>query len=388
MLNYSFSTVLMALMASNLAIGLIALIFLKEEVMPCVGYQLLALAAGTAIFRLLFPVELPFCSSILLPERSSKLIATIRCPQIQILGLTLSPWNLFEIVWYAGIVVKLIHYFRNRLQVKRHILIYGTDLTNCGNYKETLDQICHRYKRDNSFRIIELPELDMPFLYGGNSPCIILPAEMDISPKQLYYVLCHEALHYFHYHPLIKGAVHILSILYWWNPACILLRNEVDVLLEMHVDRLITGKSGETIKEYAECLLYIKKNALEKSVSTPDCLKTSYPLRFHSSAFKKRMLVLLQNPPHWKKIFTGGVTAIFLMGIYMLSYLFIFEANYRSPKVDQETSLAFTEENTYLIQIDSSNYEVYFNEKLIEITDHPELYPKGIKIYNQKRRTK
>lgn len=60
MLNFSFSTVLMALLTSSILVGLIAIIFLHNNTLVCAGYKLLGIFVGLAVIRLIVPLEFPF----------------------------------------------------------------------------------------------------------------------------------------------------------------------------------------------------------------------------------------------------------------------------------------------------------------------------------------
>ena len=82
-----------------------------------------------------------------------------------------------------------------------------------------------------------------------------------------------------------------------------------------------------------------------------------------------------------KKIFTSIVLTALMAGIYVSSYLFVLEAYYYPPQFEE---MLFVPSNTYFIQNDASNYEVYINGFYFETVDSIDNYPVGIKIYNKK----
>lgn len=387
MLNFSFSTVLMALLTSSILVGLIAIVFLRNNTLVCAGYKLLGVFVGLAVIRLILPLEFPFTANVPLPPFLSKAVALIRKPQIQILNITVSVWNLFEIIWFIGIIFYLVRYMRQYHRAKNYILKYGRDRTTDIRYKTILETICTQHNRRNHFRVMELPNMNIPIIYGLKNPYIILPDNLSIPDERLYYVLYHEAMHHFHHDFLIKCIVRFFSIVYWWNPAFIILYKQTNTLLEMHIDKIITHKEADITSEYAECLLYMKKNSLKhSSQQMSDFLKkeSCFLVQSQDKDFKRRLTVLLQDYAMPKKVLTGIILAVLMISIYLTSYSFILEADYRRPQITEESLFVPNEDTTYLIQDDSFHYEVYINGIYFETIDSLEGYPNGIKIYNKK----
>lgn len=223
MLHFSFSTVLMAFLASIAAAVLIAIIFSHKTTVVCIGYKILILLVGIVFVRLLLPFELSFTISIFLPQSLSEIISYIRQPQIPIVGTYISMWNLFEVIWIVGIFVNLFRYALSYQRTQNYILKYGQNKTTNPQYQKILHQICRQHNRNNLFQVVELPCLNVPIIFGWRHPCIILPDYMDIPQDKLYYVLYHEVMHHIHYSFPIKNVIRLLSNIYWWNPACIVL---------------------------------------------------------------------------------------------------------------------------------------------------------------------
>ncbi len=387
MLNFSFSTVLMALLTSSILVGLIAIIFLHNNTLVCAGYKLLGIFVGLAVIRLIVPLEFPFTMNIRLAPMLSKIIALIRKPQIPILNATVSIWNIFVIIWVAGILFNLVRYIKQYYHAQDYILKYGRDRTKDIRYKTILDSICVQQKRKNSFRVMELPNMNIPIIYGLKNPYIILPDNLSISEEQLYYVLYHEAMHHFHHDFFIKCIIRFFSIVYWWNPAFTILYKQTNTLLEMHIDEIITHKEVDITEKYAECLLYMKKNSINhSSQQISDFLNRESCLLVQSQDkdFKRRLIMLLQDFAMPKKIFTSIMLTVLMAGIYLASYSFIVEANYYVPQFVEESLFVPNADSTYFIQNDDFCYEVYINGIYTETINSVDNYPKGINIYNKK----
>lgn len=385
MLHFSFSTILMALLTSSLLIGLIAIVFCRNDTMVCAGYKLLAVFAGLAVIRLFFPFGFPFTTNVYFSPMLSKIVFFLRHPQVQILNIEFSIWNFFEIVWIIGTIINLIRYISQYFFTKNYIKKYGQDHTGDTKYKTILDKICMKHNKKNNFRIMELPDISIPIIFGLKDPCIILPVGLSIPSDKLYYVLYHEAMHHFHHDLLIKGIIRIFSIIYWWNPAFNLLYKQANAILEMRIDKIITHDDAEVTSEYTECLLYMKKNSIKHLSQPSDFLKKNscYLIRLQDKDFKRRLYMLLQDYAVPKKVFTGIILTVLITSIYLSSYLIVLEAAY-FPSQIEETVLIPNSDNMYFIENINSGYDVYINDIYIETIDSLDNYPSGIKIYNKK----
>lgn len=385
MLHFSFSTILMALLTSSLIISLVAFIFLHNKTMVCAGYKLLGVFIGLAVVRLFVPFEFPFTNNIPFSQMVSKAIFFVRHPQIQIFNVKFSIWNLFEGVWIIGIIFNIIRYTNQYYFAKNYVIKYGTEHTEEAMYKTILDNICIQHNRKNNFHVVDLPDMNIPIIFGMKNPYIILPSGVSIPTDKLYYILYHEAMHHFYHDMLIKCIFRILSIIYWWNPAFILLYRQINTILEMRIDKKITHNETEITSKYAECLLYMKRTAINQA-SPSSCLKkySCYLMQSQNMDLKRRFYMLLQdNYAVSKKIFINIVLIMLMAGIYVSSYLFVLEADYYPPQFD-EVLFVPSPENTYFIKNDASSYEVYINGFYLETVHSIDNYPSGIKIYNKK----
>lgn len=387
MLNFSFSTVLMALLTSSILIGLIAMVFHNDNTLACAGYKLMGIFVGLTVIRLILPFEFPFTMSIPFSKTLSKIVAFFQKPQIEIFHITVSLWNLFELIWIIGIIYNIIRYMSQYRRAYNFILKYGHNRTNDVKYKTILDTICKQHSKKNHFRVMEMPGMNIPIIYGLKNPCIILPDNLSISEEQLYYVLCHEAMHHFHHDFLIKCAIRFFSIVYWWNPAFTILYKQTNTLLEMQIDDIITHKGADITDTYAACLLYMKENSIKQS-SQPmsDFLKkeSCYLVQSQDKDFRRRLIILLQDFAMPKKVLISILLMVLMVSVYLASYFFILEAKYYFPQFIEESLFVPNADNTYFIQNDSFHYEIYINGIYTETVDSIERYPNGIKIYNKK----
>ena len=385
MLHFSFSTVLMALLTSNIIAILIAIPLLKKDLIPYIGYKFLFCSVVLALFRLILPFEFPFTNNILLPQSLARVTSFLQKPWIHVIGIRISYWNIFEFVWIVGIIITLFFSIRNYRRAQNYITRKGIDKTENPKYKPILDDICRRHHQSNRFRVMELPGLTVPIIWGTKEPLIILPNAIDIPFDKLQYILYHETLHYFRHDPFVKNAIHFLAIIYWWNPACRLLHKHSNLLLEMYVDQAVTNENPDVVQEYTECLLFMKKQALHLSSNAAESLEKAACLLIQrrNSEIQKRIIMLIKKPSRFLKAGANILFAILIIFILVWSHLYILETAYYPPPAEGEITFFPLPENTYFIIDEFSEYEVYINGVYIETIASFEFYPEGIKIYSR-----
>lgn len=383
---YSFSSVLMAIAASTLLLIVISVCLYFDALMVNAGYKLLSLFLVFTLLRFVVPIELPFSRNMFFPQKLSDIVAFICHEYISYRSISLSIWNLLEIIWLIGSVVQFLRLLKSYMHCRRYLLLSGTDITDREPYKSTLDRICREHHKPNCFRLLMLDDIPTPTIYGIFSPHILIPAGMELSPVDLYYTLSHEASHHFHRDLLIKMGVNILAVVYWWNPAVYLLKARANLLLEMRIDDHITHRDRSNITSYLSCLLHIKEYTAEKSPLSPN---VSLAIKERATDLEKRFLMLCKgNNP---RIYTLNILlTLLIVGVYLASYVFIFEAySYPEPTYVDENDVIYyylPMNYTYLIENADGTYDVYLDSPenpdfYLETIDSLEYYNHGYTIY-------
>lgn len=368
-MNYSFSTVLMTILASNLIIALIAICFYYERILISVGYKLLTALLVLTVFRFLFPFELPFAKSIYMPEEVSMLIALIRYVFAEIGFFRISLWFVFECVWMVGLAIELCKSINRQRASDKFITKYGKDITADERVKAILMDACG--KKKNSFRVITIPALTVPQIFDFKSPCILIPQYMDLDSAEFKFALQHEVHHYLHHDLLIKKLINFLCIIYWWNPLCGRFRRQIELTLEMHVDDAVVNNNREVSNAYGHAVLQIAEAAVEQEalfqsemsigLIKPDCQDLTK--RFHMLYRKERRV----NVPLF--LFLLLVT----FSIYVGSYAFVLEASYHNEIESNEEMLQLSQDFR-AIQRENGTYDVFYNEILLENVSSLEFY--------------
>lgn len=382
-MEYSFSTVYMAIIASNILLILLTFVFRNKKVMINTGYRLLAIFVIMTLIRFLLPFEMPFAKRILFPEWLSAGIAWIRHPLCYIGDYAFCIWSTLEIVWIIGFIIKLIYYIRTQLKDRYYILSHMWDVTHAEPYQSILEEICKERKRKNVFGVAEVAGLKIPLLYGVVKPYILLPKDHHIPEKDLYYILAHESSHHFHHDLITKFLVRIIDMVYWWNPFCHILTKQTDMILEMRIDDVITDCKERSIPDYLRCLIQLKESATEPG---PVSQVASMPLfssadADHDEDLVKRFEMLIASNQK-KKHSLNIVLVILVLGLYLSSYAFIFEGFYSNHE-NLGNSFSPVEVDFYAIQKEDNTYDVYYGDIFLENTDSLE-YHGDIQIYTEK----
>ncbi|HKM35659.1 MAG TPA: M56 family metallopeptidase [Lachnospiraceae bacterium] len=387
MINYSFSTVLLAIIAGNVLLIFIFLLFSSIKLMVKSGFKILVLLSSLLLIRLVLPFELPVTTTCVLPQPFSYIIASIREPRYPLGNISLSLWNCFELVWILGILIQTIQFFYHSIYIRSFINKYGIDVTGNNKYAFLLKDICLSHHCVNRFHIYLLPGINTPCIWGLHKPCILLPDTYSLSDDELCFILTHETEHYFHHDFVFKLFIKIICMIYWWNPVGTIISRKVNTILEMRVDYYTSGTNKQSTDEYLQCLLHVYKLS-SKSVnkySLSPYLSSSL-ISFCSkstSELRKRILILSLTKKSCSHKALRLLLIFLTLSIFILSYLFVFEASDTPQNVSQST-FSLTSKNSYIMKTEDGEYDVYYENSYFMTISSIEFFSKDIKIYNSK----
>lgn len=379
MLNYSFSTVLMAVLTSTLLILMTALLLRYRGVLRTIGSRLIIVLLLLAMFRLFFPFEMPFCRNLNLSRIPSKVISTIVHPYFYLGKVEISIWFCLQCVWAGGIVVSLRKLYLTYKHIHRHVLRYGRNVSAKEPYRSVFQEVCR--KREADIPILLVPALDAPRQDRILHPRILLPREMKFSDNELRYIFRHELEHVRHHDVLIKLLVNVLAIVYWWNPLIRILRRELNIILEIRVDaKVLSGGDRGTRSDYVDTLMdvAIQAQALLIAQNQANGQISSSPMAFGGmSDLEGRLTMIYEN-----KRTSPPLVLLLLaltLSIFTLSYAFILEAYSQPsatywPKAVQEMDPQAVDQEIYAVAAEGGGYDIYFNDMLMEHVDNLEYY--------------
>ena len=216
------------------------------------------------------------------------------------------------------------------------------------------------------------------------------------NADNLYYVLSHEASHYFHHDLFVKFGINLLCIIYWWNPAVYLFRKQAVLLLEMQVDDKVIGGSKDNALAYLDCLVKVKELTFKKEEQQmmPANASLSF-LKGERTELERRFGLIVDSGRSRKKWINILLTAL-ILGIYFLSYQFIFEPYYSPDSVKEDLigwrSVYYPQtQDIYAVENVDGSFSVYIryfdyqNDLYIETTDDIKKYAEIADIYYLKK---
>lgn len=382
MLNFSMSSVLMASLLGNLFILCLALVFHNRTRMLQIGFPLLTLFCTLAILRMCFPFELlPITTNIYFPKYISIALTSILHPYWEwtLFGnfiLEGSIWTLLEIFWFLGIFYRLYQCFQRKYNLYQYFHCNNTEVTEEAPYKDSLASLELPPKLRKKLHIYIVKGLTSPMICKFWHYYILLPEDLILSKQELFFVLRHETAHALHHDLTTKFLVYLLCSFYWWNPACNLLRKQVEILQESKADLAVTSGDPKTTLAYLQLLVKI----MEKYKQQPPMFKHGISFSgIEDSLLVQRFQLMTKN----NEIKTKACWKLALLPIcilYLFSLFYIFEPGY--IPVEKNGIIASVPENTFLIRDKNGDYHVYCNNHLLGTEDSLEHFKDNYKIYD------
>ena len=376
MLNFSFSSVLISILCCNILIIFLSVIFSSHKILLNIGFQSLNFILLIIFFRLLFPLELPVTTNIYFPGNLSRFITMILRDRYTVYGFSYSIWDVMVLVWIIGCLYRFYRYIHTNARFLRFIRLYGSAITDKEHYVSVLRQICNQKQCKKEIRLIKSSFSQEPAVYYYRTYYIILPDTLKLNTYELNSILSHEIFHIMHHDLLIKNLVHIVSILYWWNPFCILFRKQLDLLLELQVDQKTGGRTSKDKIGYLSCLVKVAGQLNKQQQSN---LAGLFFTTESGILLNKRLRILMESDPG-KKHNKYQLILLPVCILVLCSFLFIFEPSYM-PADQSEGTFELTAENSYAVQLNDGTYNIYYNNDYLENTSSLEYYPDDMVIY-------
>lgn len=355
------STSLLSCLISSALLTVLAWLIIKNDSTLKVSGKHIGIFLTFIVMRILLPVEFGFTITFF----SRNILTGLR--DFMFSGIKLGEYEIsvgraLLFLWIAGAVCRCSIYAREYIHF---IHMIG----KCPGYfkhdmKSIIGKINHEYGKAGKFKILLAPGIETPAIFGFVHPKILMPM-VDYTEGEIYYILKHEMLHYYHHDMMVNILCEVLCTVYWWNPAVFLLKKIITRVLEIRVDCLVTSGFNEKEKiNYLECIV--------KSMKAGGQENTRLMITFAAqtgSSMMQRFHCIWAN--HWLKNWRKGVlVAAVSCLLFLASVSFIVEPWY-DPNVPG--TFGYPEiETSYIVERDGY-YEVYIDGellgKIIEITE-------------------
>ena len=374
MLNYSFSTVLMTVLASNLLIIVISFCFRDQEVMLSIGYKLVSLFLVLTALRCIVPFEFPFAKNIYFPEWLSAVVALLRHSFFSFGFIHISIWFLIGCVWAVGTIYHLYRIVAEKKVTEHYIARYSHNITDSEPYKSIMIQVekSQRLIHECPLWIYRVFYSGTPMQVGTIYPSILIPYDMELPEEKLAFVLHHEAAHFYRHDTLIKDVISIICAIYWWNPLCRRLKKQVDLISEMHVDHHIIKGDAERRRMYCEVLDDIAARC-SKNPDLPTLQADSAEGDRKNRDLEYRYKMMFRQRKG--NIPLAILLTIIVLFIYIGSYRYTFEAHYMLPQhYDSFEIVPSIGDDIYAVPLEDGTYDIYIYGVFIENADTLDQY--------------
>jgi len=314
------------------------------------------------LFRLLFPLELPFTHSIYLGSVMNPIQSFFNfefAPGVNML-------ELFCSIWVVGIC-----FFGFKISFY---------LCPKGNYEGKSVEVSSFIEIDTKYDYpVWITDLvSIPMVLGLNE--IILIPRKNFSQSQIEVILRHEIQHVKNHDIYIKQFLNILMIIYWWFLPIYWLNNNLNLALEIRADAKATnGFSKKDILNYAYTLVDLEDRFdditfIDKSLST----SANFLLQENSCTLSYRINYLTKS--NFKKK-SNAILLAFLVVLPFISNTIILEPWHDYPnQMDNTFSDNDLIENGYLVKNSDGTYTLFYNGNQSFIKDPSVYLDMGMKI--------
>lgn len=291
-MTITLTSLLFCLIISAL-LTVLAWVMIKNNSVLIIAGKYIYILLAVIVIWMLFPIEFDFIP-MFFEGNIQTLLEKFLFEKIHVGTYDITVIGVLLFLWTAGVIYRFaIHagrYFRFLHMIQK-----------CPNYfkhntEAVIGRINREYVRTTKFQVLLLPSIQAPAIFGLIRPKILMPLA-DYTEEEIYYILKHEMLHYYHHDMPVKILCEMLCAVYWWNPAVYLLRKLIARILEIRVDCALTsGFDKEEKIKYLECILKSMKEGRQD--------KTSLMITFAAQkgdTMKQRFHCIWENQQHGKE---------------------------------------------------------------------------------------
>jgi beta-lactamase regulating signal transducer with metallopeptidase domain len=371
----SSSALITIVLTTNLTIAALWLFLKSHRRLIQISISTIFIGIFLVLLRLLLPIEFGFQKTIGESYILPFLFSFFFTPVLEFIAPGLYIYHIILFIWVVGFICMG---FRT---IICHIMFRYSIGQESPLMDEAILSILHKIEeshgKSSDFVIVRTSKISVPMYIGLFTPKILLP-DINLSEEELYYILFHEATHYYKHDLWVKLLLELTCIIYWWNPFIYILKQDIDKIMEIRVDLAVTNNFDEINKiKYLECLLKIARGN-----SSPEL--NSLSLTFDSrtaSVLSQRFQIILDKSMLKKSGVFHKALLVFLLSIFVLSSLFVLEP-YSFKSDVQEYTVELTPQTAYLVHNKKKGYDVYvYNRYFATVTRIRDSYS-NLKIYN------
>ena len=322
--------------------------------------------------RVFIPLSIPYVTFII---RSYEVIPRIE----SFLRFDLLPGDgrlevqsVILIIWGIGIVtmglktvnnIRRLHFMQRSYQV--------IDSTRENKFAQSLGM--------KHATITVSPNVSVPYITGVFRAKIFLPP-LRLSDEKLEMILRHEYQHFKSGDAIIKLFYLILSIMFWWNPFIHIFLRDLDCLLEIRCDAVMSKRmTRDEKKVYLETLLDIYRN----TYSDFSPVAASALFRGDNEKLIVQRFKLLTSDR--KSLIRQAVSVMVVVFLFLASFMFIIQPYHWVPQEYMDGVFILSSDNAVIVLSLDGIYRLYIdgqffyemNEVTAPFADIPIIYEEG-----------
>lgn len=276
---------------------------------------------------------------------------------------------LLPIIWQIIVILLIMAYIITYIIFE--IKLHKSEIVKSDNINKILENCKRKLKIKKKIKLINQNLINMPSILGiFNTKILINNKLLELSDKEIEYILMHELSHYKRKDNLLNTLITILKCIYIFNPIIIILLDEVKKDLEVATDELAMQFSDDQErKEYCKTLVMLSTMNFDKYLIQTLCLTNG------KKSLEKRIdnLNLLSNFKKNSKL----ITAISILLLVFIIFVFDTKSsNYMSKNEIIGLIRNGYNHNNYFVQM--THIPIFNDENLQE---YIEQYTFNIKFY-------
>lgn len=376
---FSFRALVSIIFFSSVSVVLLKLVFRNNNVVLRMDIRFLLACMLLILFRMFVPIESPIINNIPIYKFYPDVYVFLRDVTIvNLFGLRISTLELIKLIWIIGAIIALAILAKSYMGLKWSV-------NRCPQLED--ERICRiaskvneEYGKKFSFKLVKEAAVSIPFVCGIIKPVIVMP-ELELTDKEVYFILKHEMLHYYRGDTLIKVLCEILKAIYWWNPFAYMLSDLVSNMQEINVDfKIVEGLPDLYQLEYSQCLVRVAKT--QKHKRAENRWRVSFKKESPSSTHKRISLMMENMEMNGKKTAASILLSAVILGLVVLCpYVVAFEP-YSMAQSDMDESAGGREGGIWGVDNKDGTYDIYLNGSYYKTTSKAEMSDENIKIYD------
>ena len=217
-------------------------------------------------------------------------------------------WELFSIIWLAGVVLFLVVQFAGYRRCRHEALRWSRAVKD-KRLSAALDQLCAEMDTGEKITLLISQKVSGPMIIGFFKGYLLLPHE-NYEDNELVHILRHELVHLKRRDIWYKLLILFTTALHWFNPAVHLMLREANKDLELACDdESIKNLPFDARKEYSDTIIHCMRKRHSK--------RTALSTYFYGGeqAMRERFVNILS---HQKKRAGKVAGAVVLLGVLLM----------------------------------------------------------------------